>query len=270
MKETLNWDAAADRVRFELDKAGELPHRNGIAAMIEERLLGLKADESWDSARVAALIDHTLLKPEAVKPRFDTLAAEAREQGFCSVCVNSCRVAYCRSLLEKNPVKLASVVGFPLGAMEREAKAFETRRAVADGADEIDMVINIGAAKEGDWPTVAADIAAVRQECGDKVLLKCILETCLLNPDEIERASRTAQEAGAHFVKTSTGFSSGGATIPDVALMRYTVGPEIGVKASGGVRSMEDALAVILAGANRLGTSSGVAIVAGEGGGSGY
>ena len=177
--------------------------------------------------------------------------------------MNSCRVAQARTLLEGCPVKVCTVVGFPLGAMSTRAKAYEAGSAVEDGADEIDMVINVGYVKDGDWDGVLDDIMAVREACKGKVL-KVILETCLLTDDEIVRACRTAVRAGADFVKTSTGFSKGGATVHAVSLMRSTVGADVGVKASGGIRDAESARAMVEAGASRLGCSAGVAIAKGE------
>ena len=206
--------------------------------------------------KLTSIIDHTLLAADATSAQIARLCQEAREYSFASVCVNSCRVAQARTLLEGCPVKVCTVVGFPLGAMSTRAKA-------EDGADEIDMVINVGYVKDGDWDGVLDDIMAVREACKGKVL-KVILETCLLTDDEIVRACRTAVRAGADFVKTSTGFSKGGATVHAVSLMRSTVGADIGVKASGGIRDAESARAMVEAGASRLGCSAGVAIAKGE------
>ena len=213
--------------------------------------------------KLTSIIDHTLLAADATSAQIARLCQEAREYSFASVCVNSCRVAQARTLLEGCPVKVCTVVGFPLGAMSTRAKADETRSAVEDGADEIDMVINVGYVKDGDWDGVLDDIMAVREACKGKVL-KVILETCLLTDDEIVRACRTAVRAGADFVKTSTGFSKGGATVHAVSLMRSTVGADVGVKASGGIRDAESARAMVEAGASRLGCSAGVAIARGE------
>lgn len=213
--------------------------------------------------KLTSIIDHTLLAADATSAQIARLCQEAREYSFASVCVNSCRVAQARTLLEGCPVKVCTVVGFPLGAMSTRAKAYETRSAVEDGADEIDMVINVGYVKDGDWDGVLDDIMAVREACKGKVL-KVILETCLLTDDEIVRACRTAVRAGADFVKTSTGFSKGGATVHAVSLMRSTVGADVGVKASGGIRDAESARAMVEAGASRLGCSAGVAIAKGE------
>lgn len=213
--------------------------------------------------KLTSIIDHTLLAADATSAQIARLCQEAREYSFASVCVNSCRVAQARMLLEGCPVKVCTVVGFPLGAMSTRAKADETRSAVEDGADEIDMVINVGYVKDGDWDGVLDDIMAVREACKGKVL-KVILETCLLTDDEIVRACQTAVRAGADFVKTSTGFSKGGATVHAVSLMRSTVGADVGVKASGGIRDAESARAMVEAGASRLGCSAGVAIAKGE------
>ena len=221
-------------------------------------------------ADMAPYIDHTLLKAEATANQIDTLCNEAAEHGFASVCVNTTWAARCARRLRGTGVKVAVVVGFPLGAMSGRSKGFEARHAIEDGAKEIDMVINIGALKSGDLKTVEEDIKHVVRVCGRNVALKVIIETALLTDEEKITACRIAKEAGADFVKTSTGFSSAGATVHDVALMRKTVGPKMGVKAAGGVRSFEDALAMIRAGATRLGTSSGVAIVTGSSSQSAY
>jgi deoxyribose-phosphate aldolase len=215
------------------------------------------------AADLAQYIDHTLLKPDAPLTAFDTLCKEAVEYGFKSVCVNSSRVPDVTKKLQGTPVLVCSVVGFPLGAMDTRVKAFETRRAIEEGAKEIDMVINVGALKSGDLKTVAEDIRAVRRATRSATILKVILETCLLTDAEKVLACELAKQAEADFVKTSTGFSSGGATVADIALMRRAVGPDMGVKASGGVRDAATARAMIAAGATRLGTSSGVAIVTG-------
>ena len=211
---------------------------------------------------LAKYIDHTLLKADASAEAIKKVCAEAKNYETASVCVNSCRVPLVRKELEGSGVKTCCVVGFPLGAMLTQAKAAEAEAAVLAGAEEIDMVINIGFVKDGDWDAVRADIAAVKKSCGS-ALLKVIIETCLLTEEEKVRACETAVEAGADFVKTSTGFSTGGATAEDIALMRRTVGPDIGVKASGGVRTKEAALAMIEAGATRIGASSSKGILEG-------
>jgi len=225
--------------------------------MEQQRLSNMTA------AEMAGYIDHTLLKPEAAPAAFDQLCAEARLYGFKAVCVNSGWVAYVAAKLKGSPIAVCSVVGFPLGAMHRQSKAFEARKAIKDGARELDMVINIGAMKAGDLEAVREDILAVRLEAEDPVLLKVIIETCLLTGDEKVKACAIAEKAGADFVKTSTGFSTSGATLEDVALMRKTVGPEMGVKASGGIKNFETAAAMIAAGATRIGAGAGVAIVNG-------
>lgn len=211
---------------------------------------------------LAGMCDHTLLKPQATGEQIDQLCREAREYGFASVCVNPCYVARCRDNLKDCPVKVCTVIGFPLGATTSAAKAFEAADAVRNGADEVDMVINIGYAKAGRWDDVRDDIKSV-VEAVRGTLVKVIIETCLLTDDEKVRACLAAKEAGADFVKTSTGFSTAGARPSDVALMRKTVGSQMGVKASGGIHTTEEALACIEAGANRLGLSAGIAVVNG-------
>jgi len=215
------------------------------------------------SAQLAAFIDHTLLKPDASQAQIEQLCAEARERKFFSVCVNGSWVATARHHLDGSDVKVASVVGFPLGAMAADVKRFETEVAIDDGAHEIDMVLNIARLKAGDDKFVLREIIDV-VEAADGHTVKVILETCLLTDEEKVRACHMVVESGAHFVKTSTGFSTSGATVADVKLLRETVGPKFGVKASGGVRDAQTALAMIEAGATRLGTSSGIAIVKGQ------
>ncbi len=212
---------------------------------------------------IAKMIDHTLLKADATKEQIHTLCLEAKEYSFASVCVNPSWVPYCADLLKDTDVKVCTVIGFPLGANTPETKAFETRNAIENGASEVDMVINIGALKSGNEELVEKDIKSVIEAAKGKALTKVIIETSLLTEDEKVRACKIAVKAGADFVKTSTGFSTGGATPEDVALMRKIVGPKIGVKASGGVRSVDDAEAMIQAGASRIGASSGVKIVKG-------
>ena len=207
-------------------------------------------------ADLASLIDHTILRPDATEAQVQGFCDEARQYGFHSVCVNPVQVP----LVVRCGVLACSVVAFPFGAMRSAIKAAEAAQAVADGAGEIDMVIDIGALKDADHAAVAADIAAVRRASAG-VLLKVIIEACLLDDAEKEIACRLAVESGADFVKTSTGYSSGGATLPDVTLMRRVVGEQVGVKAAGGVRDFAAALAMVAAGATRLGTSSGVALV---------
>ena len=209
---------------------------------------------------IASYIDHTLLKADATMDDITRIAGEAASYGFASVCVNPCWVPLCRKLLDGTGVKVCTVVGFPLGAASSRAKAAETAAAVEDGADEIDMVINIGYLRSGMDDEVLGDIKAVREACLGKVL-KVIIEACLLTDEEKIRACRLAEEAGADFVKTSTGFSSGGATVADVSLMRKAVGGRLKVKAAGGIRTLADARAMIGAGASRIGASAGIAIV---------
>ena len=221
--------------------------------------------------QIAACIDHTLLKPEATPAQVEALCEEARQYHFASVCVNPTHVRLAVRLLKKSGVKVCTVAGFPLGANTPEMKAFEAEQAIAQGAGEIDMVINIGAVKAGDDKLVARDIRTVARvvHAAGKIL-KVILETALLTDDEKRRASLIVKRAGADFVKTSTGFSTSGATVADVRLMRETVGPKMGIKAAGGVRTLADAEAMLDAGATRLGTSAGVAIMKGLKADTGY
>ncbi len=212
---------------------------------------------------VAKLIDHTLLKADATKAEVAKLVEEAKKYEFASVCVNPTWVPFCAQELKGTGVDVCTVIGFPLGANTPEVKAFEASNAIANGATEVDMVINIGALKDGDDALVLRDIQAVVDAAKGKALVKVIIETCLLSDEEKVRASQLSVQAGADFVKTSTGFSTGGATAEDVALMRKTVGPDVGVKASGGVRSEEDLNAMVAAGATRIGASSGVKIMEG-------
>ena len=208
-------------------------------------------------------IDHTLLKQDATEEQIDCLLSEAKAYDFASVCVNPTWVEHAKKGLEGTDVKVCTVVGFPLGATTSAVKAFETKEAIQNGADEIDMVINVGALKSGNLTLVESDIRAVVETSCDK-LVKVIIEACLLTDQEKVVACQLSQKAGADFVKTSTGFSTGGATIADVTLMRETVGTEMGVKAAGGARSYADALAFVEAGATRIGTSAGVTILKGE------
>ncbi|GAA4042786.1 deoxyribose-phosphate aldolase [Arthrobacter methylotrophus] len=224
-----------------------------------------------NSASIASYIDHTLLKPEASEAEVRQICAEAAEYKFKSVCVNPLWVKTVTKALKGSGVLTCSVVGFPLGATPSDVKAFEARGAVLDGADEIDMVINIAAARAGDKGALVDDITTVAEAVhAGGAILKVIIETSLLNDEQKILACAASVEAGADFVKTSTGFNGGGATVEDVALMRKTVGPDLGVKASGGVRSLADAQAMIAAGATRIGASSGIAIVKGEQGSSAY
>ncbi|MFT8320511.1 MAG: deoxyribose-phosphate aldolase [Bacillus sp. (in: firmicutes)] len=215
------------------------------------------------SKNIAKMIDHTLLKADAQENQINTLCEEAKQYEFASVCVNPTWVKTASALLAGTNVKVCTVIGFPLGATTSAVKAFETKDAIENGATEVDMVINIGALKDKNFDLVKEDIKAVVQAAKGKALTKVIIETSLLTDEEKEAACRLAVEAGTDFVKTSTGFSTGGATVADIQLMRKTVGPDIGVKASGGVRSSEDTEAMVTAGATRIGASSGVSIVNG-------
>lgn len=209
---------------------------------------------------ITAYIDHTLLKPQATKADVEKLCREAAQYHFASVCINPKFVQYAGELLKDTGVKVCTVIGFPLGANKSEIKALEARMAIEDGADEVDMVIDIGAAKEHDYRRVKADIVQVKDVIDENHILKVIIETCLLTEEEKIKVCQVCREAGANFVKTSTGFSSGGATPEDVKLMYETVGPEVKVKASGGIRNRIDAENMIANGASRLGTSAGVII----------
>lgn len=220
---------------------------------------------------LAGMIDHTLLKPNAIESEVRKLCEEAKKYTFASVCVNPANVALAAGILQGTPVKICTVIGFPLGATTSTTKAMETRDAIANGATEIDMVINVGALKSGNNALVKKDIEAVVEAARGKAIVKVILETCLLTDEEKVRACLLCKYAGADFVKTATGFAPGGATVEDIALMRKTVGAEMGVKASGGIRDLQTAKAMIAAGASRIGASASVAIVKGEGNsGKGY
>lgn len=210
---------------------------------------------------IVKYIDHTLLKPDANEAQIKKICAEAKQYGFKSVCVNPARAALAVKELKGSDVETCCVIGFPLGATLSNVKAFEAASVIELGASEVDMVINIGAAKDGNWKLVESDIRAVVEAAAGKALVKAIIETCLLTDDEKIKACECAMRAGAGFVKTSTGFSSGGANEHDVFLMRSVVGGSMGVKASGGVRTPEDAERLIAAGASRLGTSNGVKLL---------
>ncbi len=212
---------------------------------------------------LAKYIDHTLLKPQAAQADIEKLCAEARQYGFMSVCVNPYWVAFCKKQLQGSGVKVCTVIGFPLGANTTDTKVFEAKKALQDGADELDMVINLGAVKSAAWDTVLADIKAVRQ-AGTDFTLKVIIETSVLTDEEKVKVCQLAEQAGADFVKTSTGFTGGGATAEDVTLMRKTVSSHMQVKASGGVRTKEDFDKMVAAGATRIGASAGVKIIEGK------
>ncbi|MYL41724.1 deoxyribose-phosphate aldolase [Virgibacillus salexigens] len=212
---------------------------------------------------LAKYIDHTQLKPETTKDKITQIVNEAKEHEFASVCVNPYWVPYCYEELKDTSVKVCTVIGFPLGATSTEVKVAETKQAIKDGATEVDMVINVGALKSGDDAPVKSDMEQVVNAASGKALSKVIIETSLLSNDEKIRACKLAKASGADFVKTSTGFSGGGATVEDIRLMRETVGPDMGVKASGGVRDLETTKAMIEAGATRIGASAGVSILQG-------
>lgn len=212
---------------------------------------------------LAKYIDHTILKPNASKADVEQICKQAIEYGFASVCINSCHVEHVSQLLKGSGVKTCTVIGFPLGAATTATKVFETIEAIKNGAEEVDMVINIGAVMDGDYEYVYKDIKAVTDAARNHALVKVIIETCLLTDEQKVKVCQACVKAGADFVKTSTGFSTGGATPEDVALMKKAVDGKAHVKASGGVRTMEAAQAVIAAGADRIGTSSGVAFVQG-------
>lgn len=213
--------------------------------------------------KINKLIDHTLLRQDATTEEIDKLCAEAKEHDFMSVCVNPSYVKRSAENLANTDVLVCTVIGFPLGMNTPEVKVYETSQAIEDGANEIDMVMNVGALKDGRDDYVRHEISLVKRATGKKTL-KVIIETCLLSDDEKVRACKLALEAGADFVKTSTGFSTGGATVEDVKLMRETVGDKLGVKASGGVRTLEDLENMVKAGATRIGTSGGVSLVSGS------
>ena len=226
---------------------------------------GMGVGDELKDKNVAGMIDHTLLKQDATPAQIKVLCKEAKEYSFASVCINPCYVSLCSDLLKGTPVKVCTVIGFPLGTTTTEVKQFETEQAINSGADEVDMVINIGQLKEGNYDYVEKDVRAVVNTAKRKnVLTKVIIETALLTDEEKVKASLICKKAGADFVKTSTGFSTGGATVGDVALMKYVVGRNIGVKAAGGIRSREDADALIASGADRIGASASVKIVSGE------
>ncbi|WP_142430006.1 deoxyribose-phosphate aldolase [Enterococcus faecalis] len=209
------------------------------------------------------MIDHTILKPEATEAAVQKIIDEAKEYNFFSVCINPCWVAFASEQLADTDVAVCTVIGFPLGANTPEVKAYEAADAIKNGANEVDMVINIGALKSQQYDHVRQDIQGIVDAAKGKTLVKVIIETALLTDEEKVKACELAKEAGADFVKTSTGFSTGGAKVADIRLMRETVGPDMGVKASGGVHNAEEALAMIEAGATRIGASTGVAIVSG-------
>ena len=226
---------------------------------------GLGVGSELRDRNVAGMIDHTLLKPEATPDEIKKLCKEAKDYSFASVCINPCYVSVCSELLRSSSVKVCTVIGFPLGSTTTEVKQYETEQVIKNGANEVDMVINVGQLKQGNYDYVKKDVEAVVSTARrHNVLSKVIIETALLTDEEKVRASLICKKAGADFVKTSTGFSKGGATVGDVALMKYVVGSDIGVKAAGGIRSKEDAEAMIASGADRIGASASVIIVSGE------
>jgi len=220
----------------------------------------MKIEESIENVNLASIVDHTLLKQDATEDQIRKICQEAREYKFASVCVNPYYVPLVVEQLKGSGVKTCCVIGFPLGATTTKTKVFETKDAIENGVQEVDMVINVGAVKSGDWDYVRNDIESVVIAAGQKAIVKVIFETCLLSDDEKMKACTISKLAGANFVKTSTGFSTGGATVEDIRLMRKTVGQDMGVKASGGIKDYDTALAMVKAGATRLGTSSGVVI----------
>jgi deoxyribose-phosphate aldolase len=242
--------------------AGLCPDRLGRMLGAGAERFGMTAGSSAYPVEVARRIDHTLLKPDATLDQIEKLCAEARQYGFATVCVNPTWVRRCSELLRGSETRVCTVAGFPLGATPPEVKAYETARVIADGACEVDMVLNVGALKSGDYRLVERDIAGVAEACRRAgALSKVIIEAALLTDDEKVKACVLSKAAGADFVKTSTGFGPGGATVADVALMRRVVGPAMGVKAAGGVRDLKQAQAMIDAGADRIGASVGVKIV---------
>ena len=249
-----------------IEKIAEEVYRK-VASELKNVPVGYEARSNISSNKmssIASSIDHTLLKPEATAEQVRKVCLEAIEYKFASVCVNSSQIPLVSQMLKGSGVKACSVVGFPLGAMSSRGKAEETKDVIENGATEVDMVINVGAAKSGDWDLVKRDIEAVVNAAKGKALVKVIIESCLLTDEEKVKVCTISKIAGADFVKTSTGFSTGGATIEDIKLMRLTVGPNIGVKASGGIKDYKTALAMINAGATRIGTSSGIVIVKSE------
>ena len=245
--------------------------KNIVEHGAERIAAGLGVGGSLSDKNLARKIDHTILKPEATSKEISSLCEEAKKYNFASVCVNSSFVPLCADLLKGTDVKVCTVIGFPLGAVTTEVKRFEAEQAIYNGAQEIDMVINVGRLKEGNYDYVFNDVSEVVSVAKkNNAICKVILETALLTDEEKVKACVICKNAGANFVKTSTGFSKGGATAGDVALMKYVVGSGIGVKASGGIRSKEDAEKMIASGADRIGASASVAIVSGEKGKSSY
>ena len=247
--------------RNPLDAGNYLHHVRPVVHAGADRIAATLGAAPTDGS-LSHLIDHTLLKPDATQDQIAQLCYEARKYRFASVCVNPSWVKLCADLLKSSGVLVCTVVGFPLGATSPEAKAFEAQKAIRDGATEVDMVINVGALKSRDWELVESDVAGVARVCrAGGAILKVIIEAALLTDEEKVAACQLAKVAGADFVKTSTGFGPGGATAEDVALMRYVVGAEMGVKAAGGIRTRADAERMIEAGADRIGASASVKII---------
>lgn len=254
-------DAVLGDLESDLNRvAANVCQQSGVFWQIQDLWTGYQLYAANANFEIADLIDHTMLKADATVSDIKGLCGDARQWKFGAVCVNSCNIVLAQSCLENSATKPIAVVGFPLGATTSAAKAFEAQEAVALGAKEIDMVIALGALKSGEFKSVFSDIQAVVAAAGNKPV-KVIIEACLLSRDEKIAACLLAKVAGAAFVKTSTGFSKAGATIEDIKLMRYVVGPDMGVKASGGINSYERAMEMIAAGASRIGTSSSIAIV---------
>jgi len=247
------------------DQIGEIIKQvtKEVLARYGGNVSGVGADTSYTPQSLASYIDHTLLKSDASLEEIRQVCDEAKKYRFASVCVNPSYIRFVSEQLEGSGVTPCCVIGFPFGTQTPEAKKAETLDAVSNGAKEVDMVINVGAIKSKDWQLVKRDVEAVVGAAKGKADVKVILETCLLTDEEKVKACTVCKLVGADFVKTSTGYSTGGATADDVALMRQTVGPDIGVKASGGIRTYEDAVTMIKAGANRLGASAGIKIIAG-------
>ncbi|MBI3112856.1 MAG: deoxyribose-phosphate aldolase [Ignavibacteriales bacterium] len=239
--------------------------RNIVSSGADRITAGAGVGVAGFDTSLARMIDHTLLKPDATRQQIELLCTEAKQYSFASVCINPCYAKLCAELLRDTSVKVCTVIGFPLGATSSSAKAHETTQAIQDGAREVDMVINVGMLKSGEYQYVEKDIRAVVQAArSHRVLVKVILETGLLTDEEKVKGCMLAKRAGANFVKTSTGFAKGGATVGDIALMRRVVGSALGVKASGGVRSQEEARALVASGADRIGASASIKIVTGE------
>ena len=255
-----------------IDKTSDVEMKKMEQKLVDKVAMGgaEKGDDLSEPAALAKYMDHTQLMPDALDSAFDKLCDEAKKWGFKSVCINGSRVKYCARLLQGTDVKLCAVIGFPLGQADSRVKAFEAQCCIEDGCNEIDMVINVGQLKSGNLKYVEDDIRTVKSAMRTDGLLKVIIETSLLTDEEKVLACQISKRAGADFVKTCTGFSGGGATPDDIALMRRTVGPEMGIKASGGVRNYPRAVQLIAAGANRLGAVSSVAIVTGQEGEGGY